>query len=229
MSKRILIVVTGHEALGDTGRKTGYYLEEAAVPYMAFTEAGYEVDIASPGGGPVVADPAGLKAAEVAGSPSAGFVTDPGAQAKVDATLKLGELDPADYAAVWVAGGHGAMWDLPDDTDLAGLLGTMFDDGKVVSAVCHGPAGLVGAHRADGKSIFSGRRATGFLRAEEAAVKLVDVVPFIIEDRLRALGAEFVGHRAWADNAVRDGNLVTGQNPQSTASAARLVLEALED
>jgi len=229
MTKRILIVVTGHDTLGETGRKTGYYLEEAAVPYMAFTEAGYDVDIASPGGGPVAADPGGLKAGEVAGSPSAGFMTDATAQAKVDTTLKLGELDPADYDAVWVAGGHGAMWDLPDDADLSRLLGTMFDEGKVVSAVCHGPAGLVGAHRADGKSIFADRRATGFLRSEEVAVKLADVVPFIIEDRLRALGAEFVGSRAWADNAVRDRNLITGQNPQSTASAARLVLEALAE
>jgi putative intracellular protease/amidase len=228
-SKRIVIVVTAHDTLGPAGQKTGFYLNEVAVPYVAFTEGGYDVDIASIPGGPVPADPKSLKAADVAGSPSAAFTSDPDAQAKITDTRKVADLDPSDYQAVWVAGGHGAMWDLPEDPDLAHLIGALFDAGQVVSAVCHGPAGLVGARRADGESILAGRRATGFLDAEERAVELTNVVPFLLEERMRKLGADFVGQRLWADNAVRDGNLVTGQNPKSSTSTARLVLEALSE
>jgi putative intracellular protease/amidase len=228
-SHRILIVVTAHDTLGSTGATTGYYLGEVAVPYMAFTEAGYDVDIASIPGGPAPVDPKSLKAADVDGSPAAAFTADAEAQAKIGDTRKLADLDPSAYRAVWVAGGHGAMWDFPDDADLARLVGALFDAGQVVAAVCHGPAGLVGARRADGEPILRGRQATGFLDAEERAVKLTDVVPFLLEDRMRELGADFAGRRPWADHAVRDGNLVTGQNPMSSASAARLVLQALSE
>jgi putative intracellular protease/amidase len=227
MSSRIALVVTTHAQLGDTGRATGYYLGEVAEPYVAFADAGYQVDLVSVPGGPAPADPKSLKAAEQAGSPSARFAADPDAQAQVAATLPVADLDPGDFDAVFVAGGHGAMWDLPGSDDLARFVAGLFDAGKVVAAVCHGPGGLVDARREDGESILAGRQVTGFTNEEEQAVGLADVVPFLLEDRMRELGGAFEAGPRWSDHAIRDGNLVTGQNPRSSGSTAALVLDAL--
>lgn len=226
---RIALVVTSHRRLGDTERPTGYYLEEVAVPYYALLDAGHQVELVSIPGGPVSADPNSLKAGEKTDSSSARFLADPAAQAAISDTRAVASLDPIDYDGVWVAGGHGAMWDLPEDPSLAGFIGALFDAGKLVSAVCHGPAGLVSARRADGASILDGRRVTGFHNAEEEAVGLDKVVPFLLETRIRQLGGIFENASIWADHAVRDGNLITGQNPQSAGSTTKHLLAALRE
>ena len=224
---RILIVVTNHATLGDTGRATGYYLDEVAAPYYAFTDKGYDVDIASPLGGPAPMDPGSAAAADDADGPSARFLSDSIAVTAIALTRPLAQVDPAAYDAVFIAGGHGVMWDLAVDDALAQLLGAVDARGAVIGAVCHGPAGLVLATRVDGTPLVRGRRVAAFTDAEETAAGLTNVVPFLLESRMRALGAVVVSAPLWADNAVRDGNLVTGQNPMSAASTAALVLEAL--
>ncbi|MEO5958680.1 MAG: type 1 glutamine amidotransferase domain-containing protein, partial [Opitutaceae bacterium] len=200
-----------------------------AVPYYAFTDKGYAVDIASPLGGAAPVDPGSLTAADDTGSAAARFQADGAAQALIASTTALAAVDPASYAAVFVAGGHGAMWDLPEDLDLARAISSVDARGGVVAAVCHGPAGLVSARRGDGSAVVAGRRVAVFTDAEESAAGLTEVVPFLLESRFRELGAVVVPAPLWADNAVRDGNLVTGQNPASAGSAAALVLEALGD
>jgi putative intracellular protease/amidase len=224
---RILIVVTSHAQLGATDRRTGYYLDELAIPYYAFTDKGFEVDIASPAGGAAPVDPGSLSAADDPTSDAARFLHDTEAQARIAGTMRLDEAKSDDYAAVFIAGGHGVMWDLADDASLADLVQQLDARGAVVAAVCHGPAGLVKATRVDGKPVVSGRRVAAFTDAEELAAGLSDTVPFLLESRLRSLGATVVTAPMWADHAVRDGNLVTGQNPASAPSTARLVLEAL--
>ncbi len=221
---RILIVLTSHAALGDTGRKTGFFWEELCVPYAAFRQAGCTVDLASIAGGMPPADPTSVatEAPEVAA-----FLADPGAMAALADTMPVAAVQFADYDAVFLPGGHGTMWDLPGSEPLAALIGRMFDAGRVVAAVCHGPAGLVNARRADGQPIVAGLRVSGFTDAEEAASGLTDVVPFLLESRLRGLGAVFKAGPDFAAQAVRDGNLVTGQNPASSALVAELTLEAL--
>jgi len=224
---RILIVVTSHSSLGSTGRRTGYYLDEVAAPYYAFTDKGFTVDIASPAGGPAPVDPGSLTAADEASSAAARFAKDAFAQDAVAQTLVLSEVDASSYEAVFVAGGHGVMWDLADDEALAAVVADVDARGGVIASVCHGAAGLVSARGADGRPLVAGRRIASFTDAEEVANGLAEVVPFLLESRLRALGADLVTAPLWADNAVRDGNWVTGQNPASAHSAAALVLEAL--
>lgn len=226
---RILLVVTSHPELGTTGRSTGYYLDEVAIPYFAFTDKGFDVDIASPLGGSAPVDPGSLSAADDAAGGAARFLADESAQALISSTIRLADVDPASYAAVFIAGGHGAVWDLPQDADLARIVSAVDESAGVVAAVCHGPAGLVAARRSDGTPLVAGRRVAVFTDEEEAAAGLTDVVPFLLESRFRELGAIVEGGPVWGDNSVRDGNLVTGQNPASAGSAAALVLEALAD
>ena len=225
--KRILIVVTSHDRLGATGEKTGFWLEELAAPYYVFADAGLAVDIASPHGGAAPYDPKSLDRQDSRPKAVERFLADETAKAKVEATLELDAIEPGTYDAVFVAGGHGTMWDLPDSAALATLLGETFDRGAAVAAVCHGPAGLVGARRKDGKPIVAGRKLTAFTNAEEEAVKLTGIVPFLLESRLRELGAVFAAAPLFQPHAVRDGNLVTGQNPASSERAAELVLEVV--
>ncbi|MCA9711904.1 MAG: type 1 glutamine amidotransferase domain-containing protein [Myxococcales bacterium] len=222
-SPRILLVVTSHSTLGDTGRKTGLWLEEVAVPYRTFAAAGAHVDIASPAGGPAPVDPQSARNPQ---GEVAAFLADPTATAKLEQTLRVDAVGP-DYDAVFLAGGHGVMWDLVEEPALSRLIAQAFDAGKVVAAVCHGLAALVGVTLGNGAPLVRGRRVTGFTNDEEEAVGLRDVVPFLLETQLRALGAEFHGGERWAPHTVRDGRLVTGQNPRSSAGTARQVLEAL--
>jgi putative intracellular protease/amidase len=220
---RILVVLTSHDRLGSTGQKIGFWLEEVAAPYLEFTRAGAEVDLASPAGGRAPADP------KSEGEPSQAardFLADPVAAAKLAGTLRLAEVDPVAYDAVFVAGGHGVMWDLAEDAAAQRLLASMSAAGKVVSAVCHGPAALVNVVVA-GQPLVRGRRVSAFTDAEERAASLEGVVPFALEARLRSLGALFEGGPLWGPFAVRDGNLVTGQNPASSVAVAREVLRAL--
>jgi putative intracellular protease/amidase len=227
LSAHVLLVVTSHDVLGNTGKPTGLWLEELAVPYYLFRDAGLEVDIASIRGGKAPIDPGSIAAAKP-GSPAARFQADEAARRKLESTRPIDELQPATYAAVLLVGGHGTMWDFPQDKALASFVGRLSEKG-VVAAVCHGPAGLVGVTDQKGNPLVKGKRMTGFTNAEEAAVELTAVVPFALETRLRELGARFEGAAPWAEHAVRDGNLITGQNPSSSERVARLVLVALEE
>lgn len=224
-SPRIVIVLTSHSKLGASGRPTGFWFEELAAPYYEFVEAGAEVDLASPAGGRPPADPASEK------DPPpivARFLDDETAMRKLNDTRRLADLAADEYDAIFVAGGHGVMWDLPDDADARALLGQAASAGKIVSAVCHGPAALVGVALANGDPLVKGRRVAAFSDEEEIAAHLVDVVPFALEQRLKELGANYERGPKFTPFAVRDENLVTGQNPQSSVETARGVLAALD-
>lgn len=237
--KRVLIVTTSHEKMGSTGHPTGVWLEELAVPYYALQDGGAEITLASIKGGRIPFDPRSLPAEAGAGSgegpagqqevPEAvrRFLADGRAMAAASNTPAVAGIEPAGFDAVFLPGGHGTMWDLPESEALARLVGTLFDQGGIVAAVCHGPAGLVSARRRDGRPIVEDRRVNGFTNSEERAVGLADVVPFLLEDRLKDLGGRFECGPDWQPFAVRDGNLITGQNPQSSALVAQHVLTAV--
>lgn len=228
---KILIVTTSHSELGKTGRRTGVWLEELAAPYYAFRKAGAEVTVASIKGGQIPFDPrsTGEEQSDVPVPETASrFLGDPDAMASAKDSSSVEEVDAASFAAIFLPGGHGAMWDMPDNAKLARMVGSLFDSGRIVSAVCHGPAGLVSARRRDGRPVVDGKRVSSFTNAEEQAVGLTEIVPFLLESRLRELGGQFEGGPNWQPFVVRDGNLVTGQNPMSSELVARRVIEALE-
>ncbi|MCA9645280.1 MAG: type 1 glutamine amidotransferase domain-containing protein, partial [Myxococcales bacterium] len=220
-----LMVLTSHAQLAETGKPTGFWLEELAAPYMAFADAGVEITLASPAGGKPPVDPgsATSKAESVAR-----FLGDQVAMGKLEKTLKLSEVDPS-YDAVFVVGGHGVMWDLAQNASLAKLLASTADAGNVVAAVCHGPAALVPVTLGSGRSIVDGKRVTGFSNEEEDAVGLTDVVPFALESKLVELGGKYERKGKWESFAVRDGLLVTGQNPASSEAVAKAVLGVLKE
>lgn len=220
---RVLMIVTSHARLGLSGHKTGFWLEELAAPYYALREAGCTIDLASPLGGRPPADP---KSESSEAPVVRRFLEDPEAVAKLDATRTL-DAPSGDYDAYFVVGGHGVMWDLAESDVLATLLGSAHDAGRVVGAVCHGPAGLVRARDRSGASIVAGKRVAGFSNEEEEAMGLTGVVPFALETRLRDLGGLYEKGPKWSSFAVRDGKLVTGQNPQSSVAVAKLVVDAL--
>lgn len=227
MNKRILMIVTSNATLGDSGKATGIWAEELAVPYYAFIDAGMRVEIASPRGGAVPFDPASLKPAGQNGTQVERFLTDAEAQHRCAATLTTAHVDVANFDAVFFPGGHGTMWDLPTDQGVTLCVEAAYRANKIIAAVCHGPAGLVTAQRADGKSILHGKRINAFTNAEEAAAGLTHVVPFALETRLREQGGIFEKADNWHAFAVRDGNLITGQNPMSSGLVAQHVLDAL--
>ncbi len=220
---RIVIVVTSHGELGDTGKKTGFWLEELAVPYLTLTRAGAEVDIASPLGGRPPADPSSEKSdnADVRA-----FLDDRIAMDKLANTLRIDAL-AKDYDAVFVAGGHGVMWDLATSSSMAELLSSTYRRGAVVAAVCHGPAALVKATKEDGSPLVSGHRFAAFSNEEEEGAGLTNIVPFLLESTLSDQGGRYEHGAMWAPFAVRDGRLVTGQNPASSRLVAEETLAAL--
>jgi len=222
-SKSVLMIVTSHDRLGESGKPTGFWLEELAAPYAVFRDAGLRIDLASPGGGRPPADP---KSESGEAEPVRRFLADREAMARLESTRRLADVEER-YDAYFVVGGHGVMWDLASSPEAAALLGRAHDAGKVVAAVCHGPAALVGVRDAKGEPIVRGRRVAAFSNEEEDAVGLTGIVPFALETRLRELGARYERGPKWAAFAVRDGKLVTGQNPQSSADTAREVLAAL--
>ena len=228
MTRRILIIVTSNHRMGDTGQPTGLWAEELAAPYAAFVDAGHEVDIASPRGGPAPIDPGSLKPRGENDAVVERFLADEAAQRKVQATQRVANVDASRYDAVFFPGGHGTMWDLPGDAGVTRAVESAYAAGKVVAAVCHGPAGLVSAKRPDGQPLVAGKRVNAFTDDEEREAGKMDVVPFALESRLRELGARFEKTANWQPYAVRDGQLITGQNPQSSAEVARLVLQALQ-
>lgn len=218
-ARSVLIVVTSHDRIDDE-HPTGLWFEEFAAPYRLFREQGYRVTVASPQGGPAPIDPRSEpKDIEIADVKDA-----------LDAlrhTQRLATLDTRGFDAVFFPGGHGTMYDLPNDSAVAKVVGEFADAGKVVASVCHGPASLVGARRADGTPVVQGHRVTGFTNAEEEAVQLDKLMPFLLESKLRELGAKVETAANWSDHVVVDGRLVTGQNPQSSASAAMAVIGLL--
>lgn len=217
----VLVLATAADRMDD-GEPTGLWLEEFAVPYLAFQEAGFTVEVATLDGGDVPIDVRSTPSEEQAAAwrPALPALHDTRALADVDLSL-------AD--AIFVPGGHGVMFDLARDERAARAISTMFRDGRVVAAVCHGPGALVGATDANGEPIVAGRRVSIFTDAEERAVGLEEAVPFLLESRMRELGAEVVAGANFTPQAVRDGNLVTGQNPMSSAATAALTIEAVRD
>jgi putative intracellular protease/amidase len=226
---KILIVTTSHDRLGDTGQPTGLWLEELATPYYALADSGAELTLASIKGGAIPIDP---KSREPEGGIPASierFLADSKAVAAARGTQALGQINAADHDAIFLPGGHGTMWDLPTSGALARAVGGALEAGRIVAAVCHGPAGLVSAKTDGGRPVVEGKHVSCFTDSEERAVGLDGVVPFLLETRLRALGATIEKAPDFQPFAVRDANLITGQNPASSEKVAALVLEALRE
>lgn len=222
----IAIVATSHAQMGDTGEPTGVWLEELTTPYYALVDAGAVVDVYSVKGGPIPVDPRSLSDDERADSVLR-YREDDAFQASVQNTSAVGSVDIAKYDAVFLPGGHGTMWDYPGEA-IATLVSDTVAAGKPIAMVCHGPAALSGAVH-DGKPLVAGRRVAGFTNSEEKAVGLTDAVPFLLEDRLKELGGDYVSGPDFEPFAVRDGLLITGQNPQSAGKTADLLIEALSE
>lgn len=226
---KILFVVTSAAFMGDTGEPTGLWFEELTTPYYAFVDAGAEVDIVSIAGGAVPIDPRSKKPLGENPASVDRFLRDPKAGAKIADTKAIAGVDASQYDAVFLPGGHGTMWDLPASTALAKTVVATLGRGGVVAAVCHGPAGLVSAKFDNGEPVVAGKRVAAFTNSEEVAAGLDKAVPFLLEDRLRALGAKLETAPDFQPLALRDGNLITGQNPASSEKVAELVLEALNE
>jgi putative intracellular protease/amidase len=227
--KPILMIVTSHAQLGNTGKPTGIWAEELTTPYYALVDAGYQVTLASvQGGKPPFAEGSVKEPVDANEGSVKRFLQDAKAMAQFNATLKTADVNAADYSAVFLPGGHGTMWDTAIDEATARLVSDSFNAGKPTAAVCHGPAGLVKALRSDGKSIVFGKRVNAFTNEEETAVNLMEVVPFHLESTLRELGGLFEHGPMWQPYAVRDGQLITGQNPASSSLVAQHVVAALQ-
>ncbi|PDS99250.1 type 1 glutamine amidotransferase domain-containing protein [Rhizobium sp. S9] len=223
---KILMVLTSHDTLGNTGRKTGFWLEELAAPYYVFKDAGAEITLASPKGGQPPLDP---KSDEPMFQTdlTRRFNADEAARAQLADTVRLDNVDQKDFDTVFYPGGHGPLWDLAEDPNSIRLIESFVGAGKPIALVCHAPGVLRHVTNADGAPFVQGRYVTGFTNTEEAAVGLTDVVPFLVEDELVGLGAVFSKVKDWGVHTVVDGQLITGQNPASSSEAAEALLTAL--
>lgn len=222
----ILMVLTSHDTLGDTGKKTGFWLEEFAAPYYVFKDAGAKITLASPKGGQPPLDPKSDEPDAQTGATTR-FKSDPDAQKVLANTVPLRDISDEDYDAVFYPGGHGPLWDLATDQRSIELIEDMYADGKVVAAVCHAPAALLNATSPDGSPLVRHKRVTGFTNSEEEAVQLTDIVPFLLEDALLENGGRYSKGADWKPYVVTEGSLVTGQNPASSEPAAEEVLRLL--
>ncbi|MEO5830968.1 MAG: type 1 glutamine amidotransferase domain-containing protein [Rhodanobacter sp.] len=223
---KILMVLTSHDRLGQTGQKTGFWLEEFAAPYYVFKDAGAEITLATPRGGQPPLDP---KSDDPSAQTEATrrFKNDEAAQAVLASTHKLHDVTASHFDAVFYPGGHGPLWDLAEDADSIALIEAMLAAGKPVVAVCHAPGVLRHPKRADGQSVVQGKSVTGFTNTEEAAVGLTEVVPFLVEDMLKQNGGNYSKTGDWQPYVVTDGLLITGQNPASSEPAAQALLNML--
>ena len=223
---KILMVLTSHDQLGNTGKKTGFWLEEFAAPYYVFKDAGAELTLVSPQGGQPPLDP---KSDEPDSQTDATrrFKSDAAAQSALAHTGKLSDVQASGFDAEFYPGGHGPLWDLAEDPNSIKLIEAMTAAGKTVSAVCHAPGVLRHVKAADGTPLVKGRKVTGFTNTEEAAVQLTDIVPFLVEDELVNKGGQYSKGADWQPYVVVDGKLITGQNPASSAPAAVAVLHQL--
>lgn len=223
---KVLFVLTSHDQLGDTGRKTGFWLEEFAAPYYVFQDAGAEITLASPLGGQPPLDPKSDEPdAQTAATER--FRKDPQAQAALAATTPLAQIKADDFDAVFYPGGHGPLWDLANDAKSIALLEAFERAGKPLGLVCHAPGALIQVKAANGQPLVAGRRVTGFTNSEENAVGLTAVVPFLIEDEFSRLGGNYQKGPDWQVHVEVDGRLVTGQNPASSEAVAEALLSML--
>ncbi|SMD00332.1 type 1 glutamine amidotransferase domain-containing protein [Primorskyibacter flagellatus] len=223
---KILMVLTSHDKLGDTGNKTGFWLEEFAAPYYVFKDAGAEITLASPKGGQPPLDP-GSDTEEAQTDATKRFKADEAAQQDLATTEVLSRVSADGFDAIFYPGGHGPLWDLAEDADSKTLIETFAASDRPVGAVCHAPGVFKHVKGADGKALVSGKTVTGFTNTEEEAVGLTDVVPFLVEDMLTANGGTYKKGDDWASFVVVDGKLVTGQNPASSEEAAQKLLALL--
>jgi len=222
---KIVMVLTSHDQLGNTGRKTGFWLEEFAAPFFVFRDAGVELTLASPKGGQPPVDPkSDLPENQTAAM--ARFKKDPAAQQALAHTSKLADMKSEDFDTVFYVGGHGPLWDLAESADSIALLESFYNSGKPIALVCHSP-GVLRHVTYHGAPLVKGKRVTGFTNGEEEAVQLTHVVPFLVEDELLRLGATFEKRANWQPFAIVDGRLVTGQNPASSTSAAQALVKLL--
>ncbi|MFI2744481.1 type 1 glutamine amidotransferase domain-containing protein [Zhouia sp. PK063] len=222
MTKKILFVVTSHDKKAN-GDPTGYYLSEVAHPWKVLTEAGYEIDFVSPKGGTPPVD--GLDLDDPINKE---FWENTRYQKKIANSMKPADVTPSDYAAIYYAGGHGAMWDLPNDTAIAKIATNIYEANGIVAAVCHGPAGLVNIKLSNGNYLIDGKKVNGFTNEEEELVGLTNVVPFLLEDQLKEHGGIYEKSKPWQVHVVADQRLVTGQNPQSATKVGETILEILK-
>jgi len=223
----ILMVLTSHDQLGDTGRKTGFWLEEFASPYYIFTDAGAEITLASPKGGQPPLDPKSDEA-DFQTDATRRFSDDPEARDHLAHTVLLADVNPGDFDAVFYPGGHGPLWDLATDRQSIALIEGFHRSQKPVGLVCHAPGVLKDVKNADGTPLVKGRQVTGFTNTEEAAVELTDIVPFLVEDMLRQNGGLYVKGPDWESHMAVQENLLTGQNPASSEIVAREIVNRLD-
>jgi len=224
--KKILMVLTSHDQLGNTGKKTGFWLEEFAAPYYVFKDAGVAITLASPQGGQPPLDPKSDEP-DFHTDATRRFRTDQAAQAVLASTNKLSAVVAGDYDAVFYPGGHGPLWDLVDDAASIALIESMLNTGKPVACVCHAPAVLRHPKAIDGQPVVHGKSVTGFTNTEEDAVGLTQVVPFLVEEMLVTNGGKYSKLADWQPHVVTDGLLITGQNPASSEAAAKALLSAV--
>ena len=223
---KVLMVLTSHDTLGNTGRKTGFWLEELAAPYYALMDAKAEIVLASPQGGQPPLDPKSNEPANQTDQ-TRRFEADAAASAQLASTVRLDSVSVADFDAVFYPGGHGPLWDLAEDQNSIKLIESFLAAGKHVALVCHAPGVLRHVKTPTGKPLVEGKKVTGFTNTEEEAVGLTNVVPFLVEDELKALGGVYSRGDDWASYVVSDGLLITGQNPGSSTEAAKLLIERL--
>jgi putative intracellular protease/amidase len=223
---KVLMVLTSHDQLGNTGRKTGFWLEELAAPYYVFKDAGVEITLASPKGGRPPLDPKSNEP-NFQTNLTRRFEKDAAANAQLDKTVRLDSVKQEDYDTVFYPGGHGPMWDLAEDKNSIKLIESFVAAGKTFALVCHAPGALRHVKTADGKPLVAGKTVTGFTNGEEEAVGLTKVVPFLVEDELMSLGAIFCKVKNWDVYTITDGQLITGQNPASSGPAAKLLIDTL--
>lgn len=223
---KILMVLTSHDQLGDTGKKTGFWLEEFAAPYYVFKDAGADITLTSPKGGQPPVDP-GSDTEDTQTEATKRFKSDEAAQKELAHTEVLSSIDAAGFDAVFFSGGHGPLWDLAEDVDSTRLIEMFAHSERPVGAVCHAPAVFKHPKGVDGKPLVSGKSVTGFTNSEEEGVGLTDVVPFLVEDMLKANGASYEKGDDWVSFVVTDGKLITGQNPASSVETARKLLAIL--
>lgn len=222
---KILIALTSHAQLGGTGKATGYWLSEASHAYFAFRQAGYDVQFVSPKGGMPPVDPGSV---DLSDPLNKAFAEDPAIQAQLRQSLRPEQVNARDYRAIYFAGGHGAMWDFANNPFLTNLATSIHSNGGVVASVCHGVVAFTTLTGLDGKPMISGHRVAGFSNAEEDAIKLTDVVPFSLQDRLVSLGGLYESGPSFESFAVDDNRLVSGQNPASSRAVAERVVRLLK-
>jgi putative intracellular protease/amidase len=225
---KVLIVLTSHGELGNTGEKTGFWIEEFASPYYILADAGVDLTLASPKGGQPPVDPKS-ESSDAQSSSTKRFYGDYDLIDKVAHTLKLSEVNETDYDAVFYPGGHGPLWDLSADAISITLIENFYKNNKPVAFVCHAPAALLKVKAPDGEPLVKGKEVTGFSDTEEEAVKLTKVVPFLLEDELKKLGAHYSKGDNWNSYVKEDGLLITGQNPASSEAVAKLLLTAINN